>query len=878
MDRARYERIQELFQASLDLPEPQRSEFLAQACRADPGLLNEVRALLEEDARGSGLLDQGLAAAARQWTADLPAGLVQQPFGPYRLERILGEGGMGVVYLGRRDDLNSTAAIKILRDAWLSPARRERFLSEQRTLAQLQHPNIARLYDADTLADGTPWFAMEYVEGVPLTQYCDDHASPAEERLRLFRAVCEAVQHAHHHAIIHRDLKPSNILVTAAGDVKLLDFGIAKQLDGLEASTEPTRTGLRLMTPAYAAPEQIRGGRIGTFTDVYALGVILYQLLAGQAPFDTANRSPGEAERVLLEREPEKPSAAARRGTGVRAPAAAWADLDVLCLTAMQKEPERRYGSLEALLRDIDHYLQGEPLEARPDAWGYRLGKFARRHRRDLAAAFLAAAAVSGLVIFYTARLAAALNAALAEAARTQRIMGLLLNLFEGGDPEAGPAHDLRVATIIERGVEQARSFGHDREVQAELYRTLGNVYRKLGYFDKADALLQNALEERRSLFGGSHATLAESLGDLALLRTDQAKLEEAERLAREGLDVSRRTHPPGHPAVAASLETLGKVLEERGAYDQAIRVLVEAVRLRSAPNAPPADLAGSLMELANVHFYAGHYAESEPLNQRVLSLYRQVYGPRHPSVAEVLINLGAIRQDTGRYAEAERFHREALEITEAYYGKDHPKTASGLTLVARALLFQKRHDEALELLRRSLEIRERIFGPVHPQVASTLNEMGAIALQRDRFDDAEARYRRVVAIYRAAYAGKHYLIGIGLSNLASVYLARKDYARAEPLYREALAMYEQTLPPGHLNTAIGRIKLGRTLLREKRYGEAEEQSRAGYEILTRQASPSVSWLQSARQDLAEAYDALRRPELAQKFRAEREAAARTAR
>ena len=312
MNASRWERVQTLFHLAADLPESERATYVGAECADDPTLAVEVMALLEEDARGDSLLDRDVSHAAKAMLDATPAPVLPlERFGPYRIASMLGEGGMGVVYLANRADLGSTAAIKILRDAWLSPSRRERFAAEQRTLAQLNHPSIARLYDADTLPDGTPWFVMEYVEGVPLTAYCDTHASTIAERLRLFREVCEAVQHAHRHAIIHRDLKPSNILVTAGGAVKLLDFGIAKQLEGLEADL--TRTGLRAMTPAYAAPEQVAAGRLGIHTDVYSLGVVLYELLAGRLPFDFSDTRPSEMERIILEDEPERPSAKARR-------------------------------------------------------------------------------------------------------------------------------------------------------------------------------------------------------------------------------------------------------------------------------------------------------------------------------------------------------------------------------------------------------------------------------------------------------------------------------------------------------------------------------------------------------------------------------------
>src|SRR5579863_1386415 len=306
MNRERWQQIQNVFHAAADLPRSEQPSFVRTACQGDDELFSEVLAMLEQDAEGNSLLDRGLAGVAGR-TISAAGSLPFKEFGPYRVVRLLGEGGMGVVYLAERKDLASQVAIKILRDAWLSPARRERFASEQRTLAQLNHPLIARLYDAATLDHGTPYFVMEYVDGAPLTEYCRAHKPVMEQRLRLFRSVCEAVQHAHSHAVIHRDLKPSNILVKSDGSVRLLDFGIAKQLESLELAADQTMTGLRLMTPAYAAPEQIRGERVGVHTDVYSLGVLLYELLTGQLPFDLSGLTPGEAASMIAERVTVKP-------------------------------------------------------------------------------------------------------------------------------------------------------------------------------------------------------------------------------------------------------------------------------------------------------------------------------------------------------------------------------------------------------------------------------------------------------------------------------------------------------------------------------------------------------------------------------------------
>ena len=340
-DAARWARVQELFHAAVELPAAEQRSFLEARSGGDTTLVDEVEALLVEDRTPDSFLDRSLPQVANHLLGgEVPEGRI----GPYLVVRLLGEGGMGVVYLVEREDVGGRSALKLLRDAWVSPSRRARFVAEQRTLAQLEHPGIAQLHDAGTLPDGTPWFAMEYVEGVPITEYCRAHRSGLDERLRLFRAACEAVQHAHRHAVIHRDLKPSNILVKADGTVKLLDFGIAKHLEPTEPGNDPTRTGLRLMTPAYAAPEQYEGRRLGVQTDVYALGVLLFELLSGRLPFDLTGLAPHEAARRVLELEPGRPSLG--EGKPVQAGRAAWADLDVLCLTAMQRDPARRYQSV----------------------------------------------------------------------------------------------------------------------------------------------------------------------------------------------------------------------------------------------------------------------------------------------------------------------------------------------------------------------------------------------------------------------------------------------------------------------------------------------------------------------------------------------------
>src|SRR2546430_2076464 len=540
---------------------------------------------------------------------------------------------------------------------------------------------------------------MEYVEGVPLTEFCEHHASSILERLRLFRAVCEAVEHAHRHLIVHRDLKPSNILVKPDGSVKLLDFGIAKQLDSLEGPVDRTRTGLRLMTPAYAAPEQILGDPVGIHTDIYTLGVVLYELLTGRLPFDLSNRTPGEAETAIIKQGRERPSAAAKEKSISRR---AWADLDVLCLTAMHIEPQRRYRTVEALIRDIDHYLAGEPLEARPDTFGYRIGKFVRRNWQPVSAAAASLLVVVSLVVFYTVRLATARNAAVAEAGRTQRIQRFMLNLFQGGDEAVGPADSLRVVTLLDRGVQEAQALDGEPAVQAELRETLGSIYQKLGKLERADSLLGAALDQRRSLFGPDNAEVARSLVALGRLRVDQAQDEEAERLARQGLEMSKRQLRPNDPAIASAtlalgLTVLGRALRfEPQGNDEAGRLLQQALAIRERVfGKVHPQVASTLNDLGGVALARGRFDEAEALAKRVLAIYRTVYGRKHAFTGVGVANLASVYMKHNQYSQAEPLFREAIGIFTETQGAEHLNTGIARIKLGRTLLRQHRYAEA---------------------------------------------------------------------------------------------------------------------------------------------------------------------------------------
>lgn len=874
MDSARWQQIQALFHRALDVAPGEREAFVAEASGTDSELASEVLSMIREDSSQTSLLNRGLPDLADRMLGASVVAEARQEFGPYCLKRILGEGGMGVVWLAERRDAGNEVAIKFLPHAGVSPSRRDRFRQEIRTLGKLKHPFIASLYDAGTLEDGTPWFVMEYVPGVRLTEYCDQNKLSVDERIRLFCSVCQAVRYAHGQEIIHRDLKPSNILVDSSGAPRLLDFGIAKELQALEDPGERTGPGFRMMSREYASPEWIRDGSIGFFTDVYSLGVILFKLLTGRLPAkDTksASRSTSDPDDAPCE---VPSSAAGRTAQGGRALSKTeWGDLDVLCLRAMHPDPGQRYPSVEALIRDLDHYLRHEPLEARPESFRYRAGKFITRNRNSVFAASLLAVFVFSLVVFFTFRLAKARNSALAEAARTARIQRFMLSLFRGDDKDAGPAQDLRVVTLIDHGVREAQSLNAEPEVQADLYQTLGTMYQKLGHPDRAAELLKLSLKTREFLPEKNHEQAIDSRIALGLVRSDQGNPKGGERIIRGAIALIDSKDANGKALLGRSECALGQVLVEGGNHEGAVKVLHHAVALISAQDENSPELAEALTNLGDAYVYLGRYNDADAANSRALAIYRQVYGNADPHVGEALSNLAETLSLRGEYSKTEQLNRQALQIASAWYGEDHPQTASMMAHLGSTLMYEKKLPEAQDWLQRALAIQDKNYGTMGPRVAFVLNSLGSVSKQLGDFAAAEADYRRVIEIYRAAYGDSDYRVAIGISNLASVYLAEKDYGRAEPMFREVLQRLEKVLPAENINIAIAKIKLGRTLLGERRYGDAEQYSRSGYDSLIKQSSPSTVFVQYAREDLAAEYDDLRRPQDARRFRDELRAA-----
>ena len=720
---------------------------------------------------------------------DAGARAPERRIGPYRILRELGHGGMGTVYLAARADeqFHKRVALKIIRAGADSAEVVRHFKRERQILASLDHPNIAKLLDGGTTDDGLPYFVMEYIEGEPVLAYCDARALPIRDRLRVFRAVCAAVEFAHRNLVVHRDLKPGNILVAADGTPRLLDFGIAKLLNPELAGEAPTATSLA-MTPGYASPEQIRGGRITTASDVYSLGVVLYELLTGHKPYRVTSQQPLEVLRAISEQEAEKASAAVDRTTETRSaegdrvvrvtPEAVAAtregtpeklrrrlrgDLDNILMMALRKEPQLRYPSVEAFSDDVRRYLEGLPVKARTPTAAYRAAKFVRRHAVGVAASAAMVVLVLGFAVamaVQSARVARERDVAQKERAAAQReretaqqVSRFMVDLFKVSDPGEARGNTITAREVLDEGAHKIATELKDQgEIRATLMDTMGNVYVNLGLYSKAIPILQESLETRKAVLGREHPDVANSLNNLANVLDDHGDYAGAEARHREALAMRRKLLGDEHPDVAKSLNNLGIVLNNKGDYPGAEAAHREALALkRKRLGNEHVDVANSLNNLAATLYKTGDYASAEALFREALALERRLFGNEHPRVANSLNNLANVLVEKGDYAGAEALHHEGLGLKRKLLEADHPDIAIGLVSLADTLCRQKKAAEAEAAARDAVAIFKKALPGDHPYIAETESILGAsLALQR-RYDEAQVLLLRSYPILKAS-------------------------------------------------------------------------------------------------------------------------------
>jgi serine/threonine protein kinase/tetratricopeptide (TPR) repeat protein len=856
----------EIFFEALEMATPEaRAAYLHEACKRDVSLRRKVDELLKEHFSNDSLLS-GPAVEGERATFKLEfaqGAAPAQMIGRYKLLEKLGEGGFGEVWMAeQREPVKRRVALKIIKLGMDSRQIVARFEAERQALAMMDHANIAKIFDAGTTDSGRPYFVMELVRGIKITEYCDQNQLPTRERLNLFILVCQAIQHAHQKGIIHRDIKPSNILVTLHDGVpvpKVIDFGIAKATQGeLTDKTVFTQFQQFIGTPAYISPEQaeMSGLDIDTRADIYSLGVLLYELLVGQTPFDAKEMMKGGLDalrQIIREKEPLPPStklntlegdarttAGKRRQTEVgKLVHQLQGDLDWIVMKCLEKDRTRRYETASGLAIDVQRHLDNEPVVARPPSRLYEFQKTVKRHKIGFAAAggvIMALAIGLGIATWTLVKEERGRERAdnaeqeqkrqrqIAESKekQSQEVAEFLKDMLKGVGPSVALGSDTKLLRqILDQTAERVeKSLASQPEVEAELRGTLGNVYADLGEYTNAIVMLEQALRLRTTLHPGDQAQTAKSLNDLAQALFWQGSYSRAEAMHREALAMRRRLFGAEDAAVVESLNNLGETLRRQAKLAQAEEVLREALNMRRKLPGEHLDLARTLQSLGLVLWKDGRFPEAEAAHREALTIRRKLLGDEHPDVADSLSCLGLVLRSLQKYPEAEASFREVLAMQQKVFGNEHPMVANSLQNVALALSGLGRKMEAEQLLNESLTMRRKLLGSEHPDVAITLAGLGDLLGTTERLSEAEAMYREAWSIWRKLLGDANPETARSLKKLVTLLQAQHKDTELAALYHEDLQIQRTLGDP--LNIAKSLFRLAALLRSQGKLAETE--------------------------------------------------------
>ena len=831
------EEIEALFGAVLECPAAARARFLDRACRGQPALREELLELLDAHRQATGFFAELAGDIAAAGALELESAVRPRVrIGPYRTRQIIGMGGMGVVYRAVRVDgeFEQQVALKLVHLDMETPEIRARFLAERQLLARLTHPNIARLQDGGVTEEGRPYFVMEYVEGLPITRYCVERKLSVEASLGLFLDVIEAVSYLHRNLIVHRDLKPSNILVAADGQVKLVDFGIAKLLADTPEAAGRTRTGSQLMTPGYAAPEQLQGAPVTTATDVYALGVVIYEVLTGERPHERSEMEAGAS----LEQLPPAPSAVvrSRRDAAERAGGRllAWrriaGDLDNICLMALRPEPERRYASAEQLGQDIERHLRGAPVLARRNTLAYRLAKFVRRHVRGVVVALgIVALLAVGLARERGLRGVAegARAQAQEEAAKAVAVSDFLEELLSSVAPEKAQGEEVTVAEVLDQAgarLEAGEALRDQPAVEAAVRLTLGDTYRALGRLGAAETHLERAFELRRQSLDENDPETLEVVEALGVTYLRQGRLGEAEALLERVFELRSRRLGEEHPDTLTAMSQLANVLWGQGRFDEVEPLDRKAVEVRRRVlGEDHPDTLRSLNGLAATLFSGARYAEAADMFRQALAVQDRQLGPTHPDTLMLRNNLAACYLELGRYPEAEPLLREVLEGRVRVLGEEHGETAMSMHNLALTLAKRASYEEAESLLLRAIGVRGRLAGEKKTALFFSRSYLADIYRDQERYDEAEELYLSTLEDQRRNKGPEDAESLKTESGLAELRLRQGDVTAAETRITRVLEAQTRVVGDQHPDVWESLTTLAGVRTAQQRFAEAQE-------------------------------------------------------
>jgi eukaryotic-like serine/threonine-protein kinase len=792
----------------------------------------------------------------------LSQGAVQSTFtviGPYRLTQMLGTGGMGEVWRAEQSEpIHRTVALKLIKAGMDTKAVVARFDSERQALALMEHPNIARVFDAGATVEGRPYFVMEYVHGVPITDYCDRHRLGLKQRLELFMQVCEGVQHAHQKAVIHRDLKPSNVLVEEVNGKpvpKIIDFGLAKAMgQQLTEMTLFTEAGAMLGTPDYMSPEQAdRNERnIDTRTDVYSLGVILYELLVGELPIGSRELRAAGIEAMLqkiCEQEPLRPStkirtlgpsakdsAERRREAPDSLERHLRGDLDWITIKALEKDRLRRYGSASDLAADLLRFLQDQPVLAGPPTAVYRARKFMRRHRFGVTVALAAVI----LLIGFAVTMAVQARRIAKERDRANRIADFMTQMFAVSDPSEALGNAITARTILDTASNQIRAgLAKDPEVQSDLMFTMARTYASLGLYSTAENLSSAVLKSRRQRLGSNDRKTLQSAVQFAWILDREGRDDEAEKLISRTIAQSSQALGAEDPVTLEAMDRRGVILQRLARFDEAEnleRNLVEVSTRRFGPE----DLhtLRAMVSLADALSFQGRYAEAEGIYRNALAIDQRVLGPEHPQTLSTMHNLANRIQEQGRYAESETLYRETLAIEERVLGPEHPDTADTMTAMANTLYYAGNSAEAEKWYRTALAIEQKALGPNNPSTTRPMEGLANVLSATGNYAEAEKIDRHILDIREHTLGPDHTDTLLSEYNIGDILYQEGNFADAERMIRQAFEVQNRVLGAENVDTLASKGELARILIREGKYQDAEELARQAYAVQARILGP----------------------------------------
>jgi serine/threonine-protein kinase len=848
MDQQQWKKVNNIVDTALDLSGNERSTYIKEECKGDEQLKRQVTELIasieqSDNENFLGDVEDYPRHLAREIsdeeTYKHTSSLIGTTIGTYKLIDLIGHGGMGSVFLAERSDkaYSKEVAVKILRRGMDTPSNIARFKRERNILANLEHPNIARLLDGGLTEEGMPYLVMEYVDGTPLPEHCNKNNLSTEKRLALFEQVCLAVQHAHQNAIIHRDLKPSNILVDTKGKVKVLDFGIAKLMEpDKEGTTFQTRTGARMLTLGYAAPEQLENQIITTATDSYVLGIQLFELLAGVHPFEMVDKNFVEIEEQIREEQPKTPSEkfvklpsqeqkqiAEKRNTSVKALLSTLkGDLDAIVMKALRKEPDHRYSTAEQLLEDINRLKTDLPIIAREDTFRYNASKFIKRHKTRLSVTVGFLLVIIGFTVFYTLQIAQERNKAQLEAQKAQEVSDFLTEMFRASNPYYNPQDTVTAATFLKRGEERIDQLENQPEVQAQLLEVMGRAYTEIGRFEKASPLLQKSLRLRKTYQGTTSIAYSQSLDALVIFQRLKGNFAEAESLTLESISIIRNNQPNNETLLSNGLNELGLILDQRGKYEEADSVYQAVLQIQQRlyePSHPK--LAHTYNNRAGVLRKQGQYKKAEELYRKALTIWKKKNGDIHPSTAMGYNDLALILNQQGKLKKADSLYHKGLKIDKQLYEAPHRHIAQSYNNIGTFYGQQGRYQEAKPYLTKAVAMRRKLFSEFHPKLAESLNNLGRLNIELGNYDKAHPYLKEALTIDRENFGETHPYVAGDLANLARIEKENGSLSMAEKHLRESLSIFRATLPSDHRKTADILTELGDLLILQNSLTEA---------------------------------------------------------